>query len=91
MNMPLSPENMALLAVGAALLFWPQISPMIKTLLGRVPAGGKTAVPAGPGRSVAVTELLVLQDTARALGKPKAAELIGAAIVDIVSDGGTKK
>ena len=89
--MQLTPENMALLAVGAALIFWPQVQPFVKSFLGKKPAGGKPAVPAGPGRPAAVTELLALQDVARSLGKPKAADLIGSAIVEIVTDAGAKK
>lgn len=82
--MSLSPENVALIAAGAALIFWPQISPMLKQF--KMPAGGKPAEPAGTDRTAAVGELLKLQDVSRALGKPKAADLIGSAIVEIVTE-----
>lgn len=89
-QMNLTPDKIVLIGAAVAVLFWPQIWPIVQRLMGKATAGGTPAVPvapvAGPSRSATVTELLALQDIARALGKPAAADLIGQAVVDLVSD-----
>jgi len=63
-------------------MFWPQITAMAA----RVPALGlPKPTPGEPDRSAWVTQLLALQDATRNYGHPKAASLIGQAVVDLVS------
>lgn len=86
--MNLSPEQIGLIAVAAAVLFWPKIAPMLKSFAKKATEASPMADdPSTASRSVVVVELLKLQDAAKRLAKPKAAELIAAAIVEIIGKG----
>ena len=82
--MEFTPEKIALIAAAIAVVFWPQIWPAIQRFTSQRSAAPAPA--AGANRSRVVTDLLRLQDSARALGKPAAADLIGSAIVELVSE-----
>ena len=81
--MEFTPEKIALIAAAIAVVFWPQIWPAIQRFTPQRSAAPAPA--AGGNRPRVITELLQLQDEARALGKPAAADLIGSAIVELVS------
>ena len=84
--MQLNAMQIAAVAAAVVVMFWPQIAPMLRGVAAKVkPAGGTSAEPAGPDRSAWVTQLLSLQEATRAYGNPKAAALIGQAVVDLVS------
>lgn len=83
--MEFTPEKIALIAAALAVVFWPQIWPLVQRFTAQRQAAPQ-APAAGANRSRVVTDLLRLQDSSRALGKPAAADLIGAAIVELVSE-----
>ena len=90
--MEFTPEKVALIAAALCVVFWPQVWPIVQRFTAQRQESQKAPV-VGASRSLVVTELLRLQDSARTLGKPAAADLIGSAIVEIVSEAkpGAKK
>lgn len=83
----LTTEQMVLIAAAGVFLLWPKIGPFLKSLKDK--ASEELADdPSTAGRSAVVTELLKLQDAAKRLAKPKASDLIGSAIVELIGKGG---
>ena len=85
--MTLTPEKIAVVAAAAAVVFWPQLRMVWERA--RL-AGGKAAAAGGPDRDRTIQTLLTTQDAARDLGSSKAADLIGQAIVQLVTGGPSK-
>ena len=86
-------EQIALGAAAAGLLFWPQLSAMLKTATAK---GGAPAPFGGPpasrpaevlDRPAAVVDLLKLQGQMREAGLASASDLAGRLVVELVTYG----
>jgi hypothetical protein len=86
-------EQIALGAAAAGLLFWPQLSAMLKTATAK---GGAQALLGGPvvehqaaglDRPAAVLDLLRLQTQMKEAGLVSASDLAGRLVVELVSGG----
>lgn len=84
--MQLTPDKIAIAAAAAVVLLWPQIVQMVERV--RATAGGSHPA-SGPTRSALVNTLMSAQESSRARGCVKAADLIGQAVVEIIK-GDTK-
>ena len=85
--MNLTPFQIAAVAAGALLVLWPTIGPKLAAFKASLvpPPGNTPKVPAvGHERSSAVLQLLDLQDD---IGRknPKAAALLGQAVVELIA------
>ena len=79
-------EQIALAGAAAGLLFWPQLSAMLKTAA----AKGGASAPLAAGsfdRSAAVADLLKLQGQMHEAGLTAAADLTGRLLVELVTNG----
>ena len=88
--MNLTPFQMAAVAAGALLVLWPMVGPKLAAFKASLvpPPGHPPKIPAvGHERSSAVLQLLDLQDD---IGRtnPKAAALLGQAVVELITGAG---
>ena len=79
-------EQIALGAAAAGLLFWPQLSAMLKVAAAKGVASGPLAV-GGFDRTAAVADLLKLQGQMHEAGLNAAADLTGRLLVELVTNG----
>lgn len=80
--MQLSPQQWLAVGAAAAFIMWPQIKAAYERAASS-PAAGKPK-PGGGDRPAIVSDVLDLQDAAKRLGNPKAAELLGQAAVSLI-------
>jgi hypothetical protein len=79
-------EQLAIVAAGLAVVFWPQIQAQFEHLR-QGAAARMPPPPGGGGRAQWVPMVLALQDQLTAAGQAKAANLAGQLVVEII--GGT--
>ena len=76
-------EQIAILAAGLAVVFWPQIQSQLEHLR-QGTAARMPPAPGGGGRSRWVPMVLALQDELTAAGQSKAAAMAGQLVVEII-------